>query len=52
MPAEGRDTPLGGDGGSPMLKRIASTVKTVAILVVITGTAVLFRLSLALETIR
>jgi len=35
-----------------MLKRIASTVKTVAILLIITGAAVVFRFSLALEAIR
>jgi hypothetical protein len=52
--AEGRDTPPDAtrDGESPMLKRIASTVKTVAILLIITGAAVVFRLSLALEAIR
>jgi hypothetical protein len=35
-----------------MLKRIASTVKNVAILVVIAGAAVAFRLSLAMDMIK
>jgi hypothetical protein len=35
-----------------MVQRIASTVKAVTILVVLTGTAVLFRLSLALDVLK
>jgi hypothetical protein len=35
-----------------MLKQIASTAKTVAILVVITGTAVAFRASIALDALK
>lgn len=52
LPAEGRDPLLGGDGGSPMFKRIASIMGTMAFLAAIAGTAVLFRLSLVLDMIR
>lgn len=52
MPAEGRVPPLSGDGGSPMFKRIASMMGTMAFLAAIAGTAVLFRLSLVLDMIR